>query len=56
VTFSGDIRDRADIAPFASAGVTRLLVRPWSRSSEAVEALRVFARDVIGLPSSARDG
>ncbi|WP_029433919.1 TIGR03619 family F420-dependent LLM class oxidoreductase [Blastococcus sp. URHD0036] len=47
VTLSGDPADSADVEPYAAAGVTRLIVRPWQRSSEALEGLRRFADDVM---------
>lgn len=47
LTYSGAVRSREHIAPYVAAGVTRLLVRPWSRSAEALEGLRRFARDVL---------
>lgn len=47
LTFSGQVRHPDDVASYAAAGVTRLLVRPWGRSSEAIEGMRRFARDVL---------
>ena len=32
-----------DLEAFADAGVTRLIVRPWERSPEAVDGLRRLA-------------
>jgi probable F420-dependent oxidoreductase len=46
VTLSGEVRSLDDVAPYSAAGVTRLIVRPWTRSSEALEGLRDFARNV----------
>lgn len=43
VTINGDVTTPGDVERYAAAGVTRLLVRPWSKSSEAVEAMRRFA-------------
>ena len=47
VTFSGQVQSPADLGPYAAAGVTRLLVRPWSRSAEAIEGLRAFSRRLM---------
>lgn len=43
VTLSGDVRSPSDLETYANAGVTRLIVRPWSRSSEAIGGIRSFA-------------
>jgi probable F420-dependent oxidoreductase len=43
VTLFGDVQSEADIDRYTRAGVTRLMVRPWSRSSEAIDAIRTFA-------------
>jgi probable F420-dependent oxidoreductase len=43
VTLGGDVSSQDDIDRFTSAGVTRVLVRPFGRSSEAIEGLRRFA-------------
>ena len=48
VTFSGSVARPEDVEPYRSAGVTRLLVRPWSRSSEALDGMARFADEVIG--------
>jgi probable F420-dependent oxidoreductase len=48
VTLAGDVRSPGDVARYAEAGVDRLLVRPWARSSEAVDSLRRFADEVLG--------
>jgi probable F420-dependent oxidoreductase len=52
VTLPGgaQIGRREDIEPFARAGVTRLIVAPWSRSREALDGLRRFAEQI--LPSA----
>lgn len=47
VTFSGAAACPEDVEPFRAAGVTRLLVRPWSRSSDALDGLARFAEEVI---------
>ena len=43
ITFNGEVTTAADIERYAEAGVTRLIVRPWSRSSEALDGIRRFA-------------
>ena len=47
VTFSGAVERPEDVEPYRAAGVTRLLVRPWSRTSEALDGLARFAEEVI---------
>jgi probable F420-dependent oxidoreductase len=47
VTFSGQVSRPEDVGPYAKAGVTRLLVRPWTRSSQALEGIQRFADDVL---------
>jgi alkanesulfonate monooxygenase SsuD/methylene tetrahydromethanopterin reductase-like flavin-dependent oxidoreductase (luciferase family) len=44
---ASDVRSVDDVARYADAGVTRIIVRPWRRSSEALEAIRHFAADVL---------
>jgi probable F420-dependent oxidoreductase len=48
LTFFGDVSKPEDVDRYRAAGITRLLVRPWSRSSEAIDGIRRFAGDVIG--------
>jgi probable F420-dependent oxidoreductase len=48
VTFSGSVTRPEDVEPYRAAGVTRLLVRPWSRSSQALGGMARFAEEVIG--------
>ena len=48
VTFGGRVDAPADLGPFEEAGVDRLLVRPWERTSGALEGIRRFA-DTFGL-------
>jgi len=48
VTLHGDVASADDVARYADAGVTRLIVRPWRRSSEAIDAVNRFA-DVVRL-------
>ena len=47
VTLTGDVRTVDDVEPFAKAGVTRLIVRPWARSGEALAAIERFATEVL---------
>jgi probable F420-dependent oxidoreductase len=47
VTISGDVTSPADVERYEKAGVTRLIVRPWSRSSEALDGVRRFADEVL---------
>ncbi|MGY1740054.1 MULTISPECIES: LLM class F420-dependent oxidoreductase [unclassified Blastococcus] len=48
VTLNGDPATPADVEPYAAAGGTRLIVRPWRRSSQAIDGLRRFADEVLG--------
>jgi probable F420-dependent oxidoreductase len=43
VTVMGGPASPADVEPYRDAGVDRLVVAPWRRSSEAAEGLRRFA-------------
>lgn len=48
ITVGGDdIGSVDDLKRYAEAGVDRVIVRPWQRSSEAVDGLRRFADDVL---------
>ena len=42
ITVSGPTDSEADIEAAARAGADRLIVRPWSRSAEAIDGLRRF--------------
>lgn len=44
---ASDVRSADDVARYADAGVTRIIVCPWRRSSEALDAIRRFAADVL---------
>jgi probable F420-dependent oxidoreductase len=55
VTLGGAVSSPSDVERYAEAGVDRLIVRPWERSSGAVEALRRFADDVL-LPLGEQTG
>lgn len=48
VTFNGEVSRPSDVEPYAEAGVTRLIVRPWTRSREAIDGMRRFADEVLG--------
>jgi probable F420-dependent oxidoreductase len=43
VVLGGAVESRADVARWEDLGVTRLIVSPWRRSSEAIDGLRRFA-------------
>jgi probable F420-dependent oxidoreductase len=47
VTVPGDVSAAAGPGRYAAAGVTRLIVRPWAKSSEAIEGMRRFAAEFI---------
>jgi probable F420-dependent oxidoreductase len=47
VTVPGDASAASGPGRYADAGVTRLIVRPWAKSSEAIEGLRRFAAEFI---------
>ena len=49
VTVMGEVNGPGDLDRHAAAGVTRLIVRPWSRSSEALDGLRRFAERTASL-------
>jgi probable F420-dependent oxidoreductase len=43
IVLGGPVESRDDVTRWEDLGVTRLLVSPWKRSSEALEGLRRFA-------------
>jgi probable F420-dependent oxidoreductase len=43
IVIGGTIESRNDIARWEELGVTRMLVKPWQRSREALDGLRAFA-------------
>jgi probable F420-dependent oxidoreductase len=47
VTTIDGIQRPDDVERYEKAGATRVIVRPWSRSSEALDGIRRFADDVI---------
>lgn len=50
VTVPGPVRSRDEVARWADAGVDRVIVAPWKRSSEAIDGLRRFADLAFGEP------
>jgi probable F420-dependent oxidoreductase len=48
VVLGGPVQSRDDVARWEELGVTRLIVSPWRRSPDAVDALARFA-DLVGL-------
>ena len=43
ITLGADVATQDDLAGYARTGVTRLIVRPWTSSREAVDGMRRFA-------------
>ena len=43
----GTIESRSDVERFDALGVTRLIVSPWKRSPDAVDALMRFAEAFV---------
>jgi probable F420-dependent oxidoreductase len=50
VSLFGRVDSAADVERYASAGITRLFVQPWSRSSEAVAGIQSFAERWLARP------
>jgi probable F420-dependent oxidoreductase len=50
MVLAGPVESRADVSRWEELGVTRMILSPWKRSSEAIDGLRRFA-DRVGLPS-----
>ena len=48
ITVGGDVTQRDELAAFEDAGVHRLIVSPWQRSSEALDGMRRFADEILG--------
>jgi probable F420-dependent oxidoreductase len=44
IVLGGAVESRADVQRWEELGVTRMIVSPWRRSSEAIEGLRRFAQ------------
>jgi alkanesulfonate monooxygenase SsuD/methylene tetrahydromethanopterin reductase-like flavin-dependent oxidoreductase (luciferase family) len=51
IVLAGPVESRADVARWEDLGVTRMILAPWKRSSEAIEGLRRFA-ERVGLDSN----
>ncbi|MQY26071.1 LLM class F420-dependent oxidoreductase [Nocardia aurantia] len=47
VTVHGRISEIADLRQYVDAGVTRVIVAPWTRTRTAIEELREFAERVV---------
>ena len=52
ICVGGPVHDRDDVRRWEDLGVTRLVVAPWSRSREAVDALHRYA-EKVGLEAPA---
>jgi probable F420-dependent oxidoreductase len=50
VTLAGEVQGPEDVEKYAAAGVTRLMVKPWARSSEAVSSIEAFASRMPSMP------
>lgn len=48
VTVMGEVEEPEDLTSWEEAGVDRLVVVPWRRSSEAIPAMRAFADRMFG--------
>ena len=48
VTVGGECASEADGAAWEAAGIDRLIVSPWRRSAEALQAMQLFASRFIG--------
>jgi probable F420-dependent oxidoreductase len=47
ITFSATPCDLDDVRRHAEAGIDRLLVRPWTRTADAIDAIRRYADEII---------
>jgi len=47
IALGGPVESRADVRRWEDLGVTRMIVAPWKRSSEAIEGLRRLADRVL---------
>jgi alkanesulfonate monooxygenase SsuD/methylene tetrahydromethanopterin reductase-like flavin-dependent oxidoreductase (luciferase family) len=56
ITIGGTPADLGEVARYADAGVGRVIVRPWQRSRDAVEALRRYADEVVDPAAAALAG
>jgi probable F420-dependent oxidoreductase len=48
VTLTASVAAPGDVDAYVDAGATRLIVRPWERSRDALDGMRRFADEVIG--------
>jgi probable F420-dependent oxidoreductase len=48
IVLGGAVASRADVVRWEALGVTRLIVSPWRRSSDAIDGLRRFADQTFG--------
>jgi probable F420-dependent oxidoreductase len=51
ITLGGRIETDDDVAAYEAAGVDRVFVRPWHRTSDAIDSMRTFAERFIAPPS-----
>jgi probable F420-dependent oxidoreductase len=51
IALAGPVESRADVTRWEELGVTRMILAPWKRSSDAIDGLRRFA-DRVGVPRS----
>jgi hypothetical protein len=56
ITIGGTPADLGEVTRYADAGVGRVIVRPWQRSRDAVEALRRYADEVVDPAAAALAG
>jgi probable F420-dependent oxidoreductase len=49
LTMTAEISSADDVAAYAAAGVTRLVVRPWTRTSNALAGIKTFSETVLPL-------
>jgi hypothetical protein len=47
ICLGGTVTSRSDVARWEELGVTRMIVSPWRRSPDAVDALSRFADLVL---------
>jgi phosphoribosylformimino-5-aminoimidazole carboxamide ribonucleotide (ProFAR) isomerase len=52
ITVGGTVETADDVAAYADAGVTRIIVQPWPNSRGAIEGMRRFAREVLDTAGS----
>jgi probable F420-dependent oxidoreductase len=52
ITVGGTVQTADDVAAYADAGVTRVIVQPWPNSRGAVQGMRRFAREILDTTGS----